>query len=187
MTTHFSILAWKIPRTEEPGRLQSMGSQRVRHDWVGTRLVVQWLRLRASKKGTWVWSLVRELRFYMPRSAVKTNKPQLIKKKKKRERQRSISDIEYLWQFSVITLSWRTCMSFAKFTFRWWGWPSAPKWRKAKEPSVSFISDLYFRCCLSHLHRRTSLGRAFSKFHSVWVSYSHSKRLWSIVGHSVLL
>ena len=28
MTIHFSILAWKIPWTEEPGRLQSMGSQR---------------------------------------------------------------------------------------------------------------------------------------------------------------
>ena len=33
MTTHSSILAWRIPRTEEPGGLQSMGSQRVRHDW----------------------------------------------------------------------------------------------------------------------------------------------------------
>ena len=32
MATHFSILAWKIPRTEEPGRLQSMGLQRVKHD-----------------------------------------------------------------------------------------------------------------------------------------------------------
>ena len=32
MATHFSILAWKIPWTEEPGRLQSMGSQRVSHD-----------------------------------------------------------------------------------------------------------------------------------------------------------
>ena len=30
--THSSILAWKIPRTEEPGRVQSMGSQRVGHD-----------------------------------------------------------------------------------------------------------------------------------------------------------
>ena len=28
MATHSSILAWRIPRTEEPGRLQSMGSQR---------------------------------------------------------------------------------------------------------------------------------------------------------------
>ena len=32
MSTHFSILAWKIPWTEEPGRLQSMGSQKVNHD-----------------------------------------------------------------------------------------------------------------------------------------------------------
>ena len=32
MAIHSSILAWRIPRTEEPGRLQSMGSQRVRHD-----------------------------------------------------------------------------------------------------------------------------------------------------------
>ena len=29
MVTHSSILAWKIPRTEEPGRLRSVGSQRV--------------------------------------------------------------------------------------------------------------------------------------------------------------
>ena len=32
MATHSSTLAWKIPWTEEPGRLQSMGSRRVRHD-----------------------------------------------------------------------------------------------------------------------------------------------------------
>ena len=32
MATHSSILAWEIPWTEEPGRLQPMGSQRVRHD-----------------------------------------------------------------------------------------------------------------------------------------------------------
>ena len=32
MATHSSILAWKISWTEEPGRLQFMGSQRVRHD-----------------------------------------------------------------------------------------------------------------------------------------------------------
>ena len=32
MATHSSILAWKIPRTEEPGGLESMGSQRVRHN-----------------------------------------------------------------------------------------------------------------------------------------------------------
>ena len=32
MATHSSILAWRIPWTEEPGGLQSMGSHRVRHD-----------------------------------------------------------------------------------------------------------------------------------------------------------
>ena len=33
MVTHSSILTWKNPWTEESGRLQSMGSQRVGHDW----------------------------------------------------------------------------------------------------------------------------------------------------------
>ena len=36
MITHSSILAWRIPWTEEPGGLQSMGSQRVRQD-LGTK------------------------------------------------------------------------------------------------------------------------------------------------------
>ena len=39
MATHSSTLAWRIPWREEPGRLQSMGSQRVGHDWV-TSLVL---------------------------------------------------------------------------------------------------------------------------------------------------
>ena len=33
MATYSSLLAWRIPWTEEPGELQSMGSERVRHDW----------------------------------------------------------------------------------------------------------------------------------------------------------
>ena len=33
MATHANILAWRIPWIEEPGRIQSIGSQRVRHDW----------------------------------------------------------------------------------------------------------------------------------------------------------
>ena len=32
MATHSNILAWRMPRTEEPGQLQSMGRQRVGHD-----------------------------------------------------------------------------------------------------------------------------------------------------------
>ena len=36
MATHSSTLAWKIPWMKEPGRLQSMGSQRVRRDWMAS-------------------------------------------------------------------------------------------------------------------------------------------------------
>ena len=32
MATHSSILAWRIPQTEDPGELQSIGSPRIRHD-----------------------------------------------------------------------------------------------------------------------------------------------------------
>ena len=46
MATHSSILAWKIPWTEEPDRLQSMGSQRVRHYWATSlSLFNEWLIL----------------------------------------------------------------------------------------------------------------------------------------------
>ena len=38
MATHFSVLAWTIPWTEEPSKLQSMGSQRVGHDRVTNTL-----------------------------------------------------------------------------------------------------------------------------------------------------
>ena len=38
METHSSIVVWRIPWTEEPGGLQSMGSQRVGHKWVTNTL-----------------------------------------------------------------------------------------------------------------------------------------------------
>ena len=38
MATHSGIPAWRIPWTEEPGRLQSMGLERVRHDWAANNL-----------------------------------------------------------------------------------------------------------------------------------------------------
>ena len=43
MATHPSILALRIPWTEEPGRLQSLGSQRVGHGWATTIHKVRWL------------------------------------------------------------------------------------------------------------------------------------------------
>ena len=41
MATHSSVLAWEIPQTEEPGRMQSMGLQRVGHDWA-TNTLLEW-------------------------------------------------------------------------------------------------------------------------------------------------
>ena len=55
MATHSSILAWRIPWTEEPGGLQSMVSQRVGHDWA-TR---QQQQLRAPRdEGEWALVLI---------------------------------------------------------------------------------------------------------------------------------
>ena len=44
MATHSSTLAWKIPGTEKPGRLQSMGSLRVGHDFTFTFTFMHWRR-----------------------------------------------------------------------------------------------------------------------------------------------
>ena len=41
MVTHSSILAWRIPWTEEPGELQSMGSQKVKHDGATNTRILQ--------------------------------------------------------------------------------------------------------------------------------------------------
>ena len=48
MATHYSTIGWKIPWTEEPGKLQFMGSQRVRHDWATSRS-------RSRSQEAWGW------------------------------------------------------------------------------------------------------------------------------------
>ena len=57
MATPSSILAWEIPWTEEPGRLQSMGSQRTGHDWVSNTLTFslsQWNLTKYPTTENWV-------------------------------------------------------------------------------------------------------------------------------------
>ena len=67
MAPHSSTLAWKIPWTEEPGRLQSMGSQRVGHDWATSLSLFTFMHWRRKWQPTPVllpgesqgrWSLV---------------------------------------------------------------------------------------------------------------------------------
>ena len=60
MATHSSILAWRIPWTEEPGGLQSIGSQRVRHDWSNlarTHADLQKVTARLGR-GRWPFEIV---------------------------------------------------------------------------------------------------------------------------------
>ena len=69
MATNSSILAWKIPWTEELGGLQSMGSQRVRHDWAteGVHAYLMSLRLPCPEKEAsvlMIWEQYYSASFY---------------------------------------------------------------------------------------------------------------------------
>ena len=50
MATHSNILAWRIPWTEEPAGLQSMGPQRVRNDWASLTVTVSEIKEDATEK-----------------------------------------------------------------------------------------------------------------------------------------
>ena len=52
MATHSSTLAWKIPWMEKPGRLQSMGSMRVRHDWAASLALFTFMHWRRKWQPT---------------------------------------------------------------------------------------------------------------------------------------
>ena len=62
MAIHSSVLAWKIPWMEEPGRLQSMGLERVGHDWATslqgcTGFKINWKGVKIIFDFTLCWSL----------------------------------------------------------------------------------------------------------------------------------
>ena len=61
MATTFSMLAWRIPWTEETGRLQPMGSTRVRHDWVTNAMTT-----RHSLTFCTAWDTLAGYRGYFP-------------------------------------------------------------------------------------------------------------------------
>ena len=61
LAIHSSTIAWKIPWTEETGRLQSMGSQRVGHDWATSRHVHVPLVMVAAHLVFWSLLLLKEI------------------------------------------------------------------------------------------------------------------------------
>ena len=62
MATHSSILAWKIPWTEEPGGLQSRGSQRVWHDWATSLSLSQGKQSRRGWGGEGIIRVINKIR-----------------------------------------------------------------------------------------------------------------------------
>ena len=76
MTTRSSILAWRIPWTEEPGGLQSIGWQKVGHDWSTLIMVSVCLPLMASRNTyglTWV-SLTLDVGYLFTAAAAKRSR-----------------------------------------------------------------------------------------------------------------
>ena len=67
MATHSSILAWRIPWTEEPGGLLSMGSQRVRHDWATNAFTFIGPSSSGPRTGQGWWSVPGAVKQYAER------------------------------------------------------------------------------------------------------------------------
>ena len=71
MATHSSFLAWRIPWTEEPVGLQSIGSQRVGHDWSDFACIhLHKCRLRLNKDKPCEWELPRNCRTGQTRAVI---------------------------------------------------------------------------------------------------------------------
>ena len=69
MATHSSILAWKIPWTEEPDRLQSMESQRVGHNWVTNTFTFKYFKYSE------IWALMNKEESILASKIPRTEEP----------------------------------------------------------------------------------------------------------------
>ena len=121
METHSSILAWRIPWTEEPGGLQSMGSQRVRHNWVTYAHTYNqartWeIRLRFKLIVKTVCLYIRHFEIRITVNAINTNAHW------------------YSWFVLVIQIPWATQLSEIQF------------WLYPKQNNIYFSSDEHSSC-----------------------------------------
>ena len=112
MATHSSILAWRIPRTEEPGGLQSMGSQRVRHDWSGLAAVAA-----AGFSNMWTKNL-QMIKLDLEKAEESEIKlPTSVGSRKKQESSREVCTSGLLTMPKLLTV-WIT-INCGKFLKRW--------------------------------------------------------------------
>ena len=84
MAAHSTILAWRIPWTEGPGGIQSIGSQRVRHDWMG-------LRMHTHRDVTKVQIVVQQITVYHH-----------LLKEEHLSKCRDLVHLEFKWLFSQL-------------------------------------------------------------------------------------
>ena len=94
MATQLSLLAWKIPRTEGPGGLQSKGLKRVRHNWVTEQQQYVYNGILLSHQKEWnnvICSNMHEIRDY-----------HTTRTQSDRERQRPY-DISFMWNLKYNT------------------------------------------------------------------------------------
>ena len=66
IATHSNTLAWKIPWVEVPGRLQSMGSLRVRHDWAASLSLPLWSKEHTALHHRYPWFNFKSRVWYEP-------------------------------------------------------------------------------------------------------------------------
>ena len=99
MVTHSSILAWRIPRMEEPGRLQSTGSQRVGHDWA-TSLSFLSFHAYIQNLEKWYW------RIYLQGNSGETHiENRLVDMGRGEERVRCVESVTWKLMFYSIQFS----------------------------------------------------------------------------------
>ena len=153
MATHSSTLAWQIPWTEDPGRLQFTGSQRVRHDWATSLHISLSLFIRGEVG--FKQTLNKMIKFHQANSVIHSHHQVLVLLKMILAIQLSFSssDIDW-WPQSV----WDT--SGPQLIFNWtppWGKPSmftgcvgchCPHW--AQMETITLICDQAVPCANLH-------------------------------------
>ena len=91
MATHSSILAWRIPGTEEPSRLPSMGSHRVGNNWsnlaaaAATMFVTFWFDLSCYLTNIFTYSCCDNIKYYEVTRILRSHRGQKEKTKMKKE------------------------------------------------------------------------------------------------------
>ena len=109
MATHSSTLAWKIPWMEEPGRLQSMGSQRVGHNWATSLSLSEW------NHSLNLWLSLRSQSFSVPELIFHSVCPLLDKNKRLMEaswwERLTEGKLGLLWWAGLcsVQFSWQLC------------------------------------------------------------------------------